>query len=52
MKNWLTAIVVAIIVANIFLYWDQTIVLLAWVVALAGWVPHLFENKGETHGNS
>ena len=50
MKNWLTAIVVAAIVANIFLYWNTTAVF-GWVVALAGWVPHLFENKGSNNGN-
>jgi hypothetical protein len=50
MKNWLTAIVVAAIVANIFLYWN-TVAVYGWVVALAGWVPHLFEKKGSNNGN-
>lgn len=52
MEKWLTLIVIVAIVFNIVVYWDQTNVLLAWVVALAGWIPHLVDNKGKTHGNS
>ena len=51
MKHWITVVLVIGILINIFLFWD-TMAVYGWVVALAGWVPHLFENKGETHGNS
>ena len=51
MKNWITVIVIGAIIANIVLYWDQTNTLLAWIVALAGWLPHLVENKETDHGN-
>lgn len=50
--KWLPAIIVATIIFNIVAYWGQTLTLLAWLVALAGWVPHMFDKKGETHGNT
>jgi Flp pilus assembly protein TadB len=53
MKNFrklLVAIVVVAIVFNIVVHWHHVNVLLAWIVALAGWVPHLFDKK-EQHGN-
>lgn len=52
MKYWLTLFVVITIVFNIVVHWNHTTTLLAWIVALAGWVPHLFDNKGRTHGNT
>jgi len=48
--KYLVPIILAAIVANLFLYWDTPAVY-GWVVALAGWVPHLFENKGSNNGN-
>ena len=51
--KWLSALVVLAIVFNIWAYWDQTLTLLAWIVALAGWVPHMFDTKiGQSNGNS
>lgn len=50
--RWLSVLVVASIIFNIVAYWDQTLILLAWVVALTGWVPHMFDTKiGQSNGN-
>jgi hypothetical protein len=47
--KYLVPIILAAIVANLVLYWDTSAVY-GWVVALAGWLPHLFDKK-EQHGN-
>ncbi len=44
MKKWLQWFIVIASVANIWLYWDTPAVF-GWIVAIAGWVPHLFEKK-------
>jgi len=48
--KYLVPIILAAIVANLFLYWDTPAVY-GWVVALAGWVPHLFKSKESNNGN-
>jgi len=47
--KYLQYILVATITLNIFLFWGTDAVY-GWVVALAGWVPHLFDRKAN-HGN-
>ena len=51
--KWLSVLVVATIIFNIVTHWNQTLILLAWIVALTGWVPHMFDTKtGKSNGNS
>ena len=47
--KYLVPIILAAIAVNLFLYWDTPAVY-GWVVALAGWLPQLFDKK-EQHGN-
>jgi hypothetical protein len=47
--KWLTLLLVATIIANVFIWWGTDGVF-GWIVALAGWMPQLFVSK-ENHGN-
>jgi len=47
--KYLTILIVAACAINMFLYWDTSAVY-GWLVALAGWIPHLFDRKAN-HGN-
>lgn len=48
--KYLEIIIVIACAINLVIYWDTPAVY-GWVVALAGWVPHMFKRK-EQYGNS
>ena len=49
--QWLPFIIALMCVFNMVVHWEHTQTMLAWLVALSGWLAHAFVRKDD-HGNS